>query len=145
MNLNFRPRRAHEAPEINLIPMIDVLLVVLIFLMISTSYSRISALRVALPSAATGTEESAQKTLVVGVSAGGDYSVNRRTLTARDPASLSAALSAEAAGMGANEQTVVIVHADAQTSHQSVVQVMEAARAAGLSRITFATQAPPNK
>ncbi|AGH84988.1 MULTISPECIES: biopolymer transporter ExbD [Ralstonia solanacearum species complex] len=137
--MRFRPRHAREEPEINLIPLIDVLLVILIFLMITTTYSRYTELKVNLPTAdaAKATERPGQ--IVVSITANGVYSVDKQVLDTRDVTSLSDALRS-AAGSGGGPEPVVVINADAQAAHQAVVNVMEAARVAGLSHLTFATQ-----
>lgn len=134
--MNFRPR-TREEPEINLIPFIDVLLVVLIFLMLSTTYSKFTEMQLRLPVADAEAQRDYPKELLVSVNSEGAYSVNRTALPGRGMEELSAAM-AEAAKNG--KETVVIVSADASAKHQSVITVMEAARRAGLSQITFATQ-----
>ncbi|MCD6077717.1 MAG: biopolymer transporter ExbD [Ramlibacter sp.] len=120
--MNFRPR-AKEEPEINLIPFIDVLLVVLIFLMLTTTYSKFTEMQ--------------PREVVVAVSADGRYMINRQPVGSRSTEALSQAL-VEAAKAG--KETVVIISADATATHQSVITVMEAARRVGLTQITFATQ-----
>ena len=141
--MNFRPRQKEE-PEINLIPFIDVLLVVLIFLMLSTTYSKFTELQLKLPVADTDTQRDYPKELLVTVSSDGDYGVNRVAVQGRSVEVLSAAL-LEAAKAG--KDSVVVITADASARHQSVITVMEAARRSGLSQITFATQstAPAGK
>ena len=134
--MNFRRRRADE-PEINLIAFIDVLLVVLIFLMLSTTYSRFTQLQVRLPTADVETLRQRPHELVVAVGAEGNTSVDNKPVLGRGPEALAAAI-ADAATAG--KDTVLVISADAQAKHQSVVTVMEAARRAGLHQITFATQ-----
>ena len=134
--MNFRSRSVSE-PEINLIPFIDVLLVVLIFLMLSTTYSKFTEMQLRLPVADTDAQRDYPKEMIVAVSADGAYSVNRVAVTGRSLETLAAALSD---GAKAGKDTVVIISADASAKHQSVVTVMEAARRAGLNQITFATQ-----
>ncbi len=134
--MNFRPRRQEE-PEINLIPFIDVLLVVLIFLMLSTTYSKFTELQLKLPVADTDAQRDYPKELIVAVSADGSYTVNKSPVSGRGMEGLSIALT-EAAKAG--KDTVVIISADASARHQAVVTVMEAARRSGLTQITFATQ-----
>ena len=134
--MNFRSRTVSE-PEINLIPFIDVLLVVLIFLMLSTTYSKFTEMQLRLPVADTDAQRDYPKEMIVAVSAEGAYSVNRIPVVGR---SLESVTSAMADGAKAGKDTVVIISADASTKHQSVVTVMEAARRAGLNQITFATQ-----
>ena len=134
--MNFRPR-AKEEPEINLIPFIDVLLVVLIFLMLSTTYSKFTELQLKLPVADAEAQRDYPKEVIVGVTKDGQYSVQGSALAGRSVDTVAAAL-AEAAKAG--KESVVIITADAAATHQSVITVMEAARRAGLSQITFATQ-----
>jgi len=134
--MNFR-RRAREEPEINLIPFIDVLLVVLIFLMLSTTYSKFTELQIKLPVADTQMQQDHDKEVLVSISSEGAYSVNRLPLADRSVNGLVAAL-LEAAKAG--KDSVLIISADASARHQAVISVMEAARRAGLTQITFATQ-----
>ena len=134
--MNFRARSVSE-PEINLIPFIDVLLVVLIFLMLSTTYSKFTEMQLRLPVADTDAQRDYPKEIIVSVSAEGAYSVNRVVVAGRNLETLAAALVDSAK---AGKDSVVIISADASAKHQSVVAVMEAARRAGLNQITFATQ-----
>jgi len=134
--MNFR-RRAREEPEINLIPFIDVLLVVLIFLMLSTTYSKFTELQIKLPVADTQMQQDHDREVLVSVSSEGAYSVNRLPVADRSVNGLVAAL-LEAAKAG--KDSVLIINADASARHQAVISVMEAARRAGLTQITFATQ-----
>jgi biopolymer transport protein ExbD len=130
-------RRRIEEPEINLIPFIDVLLVVLIFLMLSTTYSRFTELQINLPAADAEKLRERPAEIIVAVAADGRYAVNRRAIDGRSVEQLTSALVAAAGG---REDTVVIVSADALAAHQTVVNVLDAARRAGLSRLTFAAQ-----
>jgi biopolymer transport protein ExbD len=136
MSLNFRKGRPEE-PEINLIPFIDILLVVLIFLMASTTYSKFTELQVTLPTADAERLRERPREIVVLVSADGRYVVNRKPVEGRSVELLAAELNAVSEGA---KDLVVIVSADATAAHQSVVNVMDAARRAGLGRLTFATQ-----
>jgi biopolymer transport protein ExbD len=136
MAMNFR-RRHRDEPEINLIPFIDVLLVVLIFLMLSTTYSKFTELQVTLPVADTNAQRDYPKELIVAVGSDGSYSINRTVVTGRSVENLAVAMTDNAK---AGKDTVVIISADANAKHQAVVTVMEAARRAGLNQITFATQ-----
>ncbi|WP_020202134.1 MULTISPECIES: ExbD/TolR family protein [Cupriavidus] len=137
--MHFRSRQRREEPEINLIPLIDVLLVILIFLMITTTYSRYTELQIQLPTADAEKAQQRPGEIVVSVSAKGVYAVNKQVMEQQDVTSLAARLR-EVAGGGEGQPPVLIVNADAQASHQSVINVMEAARLAGLPRLTFATQ-----
>jgi biopolymer transport protein ExbD len=134
--MNFRPR-AKEEPEINLIPFIDVLLVVLIFLMLTTTYSKFTELQLKLPVADADAQRDYPKEVIVGVSSDGRYTIKGVPLAGRNVEAVSLALG-EAASAG--KDSVIIISADAAAPHQSVITVMEAARRAGLVQITFATQ-----
>ncbi len=139
MAMNFRKARP-EDPEINLIPFIDVLLVVLIFLMLSTTYSKFTELQVNLPSADADKPRDNPREVIVGVSADGRYVVNGQSVDGRSVELLTAELGKAAGGPG---DVPVIVSADATAAYQSVVNVMDAARRAGLPRLTFAAQRNP--
>jgi biopolymer transport protein ExbD len=134
--MNFRPRTKEE-PEINLIPFIDVLLVILIFLMLSTTYSKFTELQLTLPVADAEQLRDHPKEVIVAVAADGRYAVNKTAVDGKGIDAMARALSQAAkAGSG----SVVVISADATAPHQAVVTVMEAARRVGLSQITFATQ-----
>jgi len=137
--MKFR-RRGSEEPEINLIPFIDVLLVILIFLMLSTTYSRFTELQITLPTADAEKLKERPGEVIVAVSAEGRYAINRQPVDGRTVELLTSALRAAAEG---RSDAVVIVSADAATPHQAVINVMDAARRAGLPRLTFASQAAP--
>ena len=132
---------SREEPEINLIPFIDVLLVILIFLMLTTTYSKFTELQLTLPTADTEAMKDRPREIIVTVSADGRYIVNKQPLQGRSVTELGSAMNVAAQAMGAGKPPVLIISADAQTPHQAVVTVMEAARARGLSQITFASQA----
>ncbi|MEO7548680.1 MAG: biopolymer transporter ExbD [Ramlibacter sp.] len=134
--MNFRPRPKDE-PEINLIPFIDVLLVVLIFLMLSTTYSKFTELQLKLPVADADAQRDYPREVIVGVAADGRYSVNRVPVAGRSVEAMATALT-EAAKAG--KDSVVIITADGAAPHQSVITVLEAARRSGLNQITFAAQ-----
>ena len=134
--MNFRSRSRDE-PEINLIPFIDVLLVILIFLVLSTTYSKFTELQLKLPVADADAQRDYPKEVLVSVTSEGTYTVNRVPVGSRNVEALAAALQE---GAKAGNQSVVIINADASARHQAVITVMEAARRAGLSQITFATQ-----
>lgn len=135
--MNFRHRRSEE-PEINLIPFIDVLLVVLIFLMLSTTYSKFTELKVNLPMADAERSHDYPHEIVVAVSSDGRYAVNKKPVEGRSIELLAAELAAAA---GDQKDRVLIISADATAAHQSVINVMDAARRVGLHQLTFATQA----
>ena len=135
--MNFRRSSVQDEPEINLIPFIDVLLVVLIFLMLSTTYSRFTELQVTLPTADAEKLKDRPQEVIVSVASDGRYTVNRQPLDGRSVEELAARLQELSSG---KPETVVVVTADALSAHQSVVNVLDAARRAGLARITFAAQ-----
>ena len=140
--MNFRPRKTRDEPEINLSPFIDVLLVILIFLMLTTTYSKFTELQLTLPVADAEQQRDHPKEIIVAVAADGRYAVNKAAIDAGPSLdALANALRAAAAQTGgAGNDSVVIISADATAPHQSVVTVMEAARRVGLTQITFATQ-----
>lgn len=135
--MNFQRGRQKEEPEINLVPMIDVLLVILIFLMITTTYSKFSALEINLPQATSDKTAERPNVIDVSVSASGSYMVNRASINYSSAEGLSAELRAAA---GNRPDPVIVINADAQATHQSVIAVMEAARMAGYNHITFTTE-----
>ena len=136
--MNFRnKRRGPEEPEINFIPMIDVLLVILIFLMITTTYSKYAELQINLPNADAEKQLERPNEINVAVTSSGRFAVNGQTVVFRDVAGLSGELRAAAAG---KKDPVVVINADAQATHQSVIHVMQAAQMAGLGQVTFTTQ-----
>ena len=134
--MNFRKPQPEE-PEINLIPFIDVLLVILIFLMLSTTYSKFTELQITLPVADAEKPRDRPREIIVSVAADGRYAVNRKPVEGRSVEILASELTAAAAG---STEMMVIVSADATAAHQSVINVMDAARRANLPRLTFATQ-----
>jgi biopolymer transport protein ExbD len=133
--MKFRRTRDDE-PELNLIPLIDVMLVVLIFLAVTTSYSRFAELQIELPTASARPVPDRNNEVVVGVSADGRYALDRQQLARADIETLAAALRHSAQN---RPDVLVVIHADAQAPHQSVINVLEAARIAQLPRISFVT------
>ncbi|MDH5535052.1 MAG: biopolymer transporter ExbD [Betaproteobacteria bacterium] len=136
--MRFRPRAFRDEPEINFIPLIDVLLVILIFLMVTTTYSRYAELKINLPSADAAKSEQRPEQIDVAVNAQGRYLVNRSPISFRGPEALSQDLRRAAGDM---KDPVIVISADATAPHQAVIHVMEAARIAGYGKITFTTQA----
>jgi biopolymer transport protein ExbD len=140
--MNLRGSRPRDDPEINFIPLIDVLLVILIFLMVTTTYQRVAELQITLPEADAEQLKERPREINVGVDAQGRYVINRTVFTFTSAAALADTLKQAA---GDAKDPVVIINADANATHQSVIRVMEAARVAGFVHITFATQSPPAK
>ncbi|MEK8032820.1 biopolymer transporter ExbD [Ideonella sp. DXS29W] len=134
--MNFRGDRNDE-PEINLIPFIDVLLVILIFLMLSTTYSKFTELQLTLPVSDADQARDRPSEIIVAVSADGRYSIDKQAVEGRSVELLAAAMRAAAQQ---RQDPFLIISADATAAHQSVINVLDAARRAGLPRVTFAAQ-----
>ncbi len=137
--MKFRVRRTDE-PEINLIPFIDVLLVILIFLMLSTTYSKFTELQLRLPVADAQPPKDRPREVIVSIGADGRYAINRTPVPGRNVDAVLGALTT-AAGEGGRE-SMVVISADAASPHQAVITVLEAARRGGFQQITFAAQRP---
>ena len=135
--MNFQRFQAREALEINLIPLIDVLLVILIFLMITTTYSKFAELQINLPTADAQKQQERPNEINITVNATGQYTVDRKPVVFRDVATLSDEMRRAA---GQLVDPVIVINADANATHQSVINIMEAARQAGYGHISFATQ-----
>ena len=141
MAMKFQREKSPE-PEINLIPFIDILLVVVIFLMLSTTYSKFTELQLNLPVADAPAPKEHPHEVIVSISSEGQFSVNRNLVNTRDVQGLSQALAKATQSI---DSPMIIISADAQASHQSVMMVMEAARRNGLNQLTFAAQSPVGK
>ena len=135
--MNFQRGRAKEPLEINLVPMIDVMLVILIFLMITTTYSKYTELQINLPSAQAERQLQRPNEISILVNAQGQYVVNRNAVPFRSVEPLACELRHASTQM---QEPIVVISADANATHQSVIRVMEASRLAGLAQITFTTQ-----
>ena len=135
--MNFQRFQAREALEINLIPLIDVLLVILIFLMITTTYSKFAELQINLPTADAQKQLERPNEINVTVNVGGQYTINRQPVAFHDVNTLSDEMRRAA---GELKDPVVVISADSNATHQSVIHIMEAARLAGYGHISFATQ-----
>jgi len=137
--MNFRRGRASDVPEINLIPLIDVLLVIIIFLMLTTTYAKFSGLEINLPTADASKRAEPPNEINVALTAAGQVLVNKVPLATVSVQAISDALRRAA---GDVKEPVIVIHADAQANYQNVVDVMQAAQTAGYPRISFATQTP---
>ena len=135
--MNFQRGRQREPLEINLVPLIDVMMVILIFLMITTTYSKYTELQINLPTAQAEKQPERPNEIAVLVNAQGQYVINRNPVPFKSTEQLAEELRRAA---GSLKDPVIVISADAAATHQSVVRVMEAARIAGLSQITFTTQ-----
>jgi biopolymer transport protein ExbD len=136
--MNFQRGKQKEAPEINLVPLIDVMMVILIFLMITTTYSKYTELQINLPTADAEKQLERPNEVTVLVNAQGQYVVNKSPVSFTSIEQLAGELRRAGGGL---KDPVVVISADATATHQAVVRVMEASRLAGLSQITFTTQA----
>ena len=136
--MNFQRGRRHEELEMNLVPLIDVLLVIIIFLVVSATFSRTSELQINLHTAEANSPLNKPLVITVEVDASGRYMVNGNEVQGAEISTIASALT-KAAGDSKEEPTIVI-NADAKATHQSVVNVMEASRQANYTHITFATQ-----
>jgi biopolymer transport protein ExbD len=135
--MNFRRGRTREDPDINLIPLIDILIVILIFLFLTTTYSRFAELQINLPEAAADRATDKPQMLTVAVDALGKYAINGVTVPYSDPQQFSNALRDAAKGA---KEPIIAISADQKATHQSVINVMESARLAGYNHISFTTQ-----
>jgi biopolymer transport protein ExbD len=135
--MNFGRARAREEPDINLIPLIDILIVVLIFLFLSTTYARFAELQINLPEASAEKAGDRPEVLTVAVDSTGKYAINGTAVPFGNAQSFSQKLREAAKG---TKEPVVAISADAAATHQSVINVMESARLAGYNHISFTTQ-----
>ena len=133
--MNFKTPRAAPEPEINLVPFIDVLLVVLIFLMLTTTWSRLTEIQLNLPTADAIASSPKPRQIVLTITSQGHYAINKSPVGASSVGALVTVLTPLA-----DKDAMLIISADASASHQSVIHAMEAARRSGLSKITFAAQ-----
>lgn len=138
--MNFRRGRREDYPDINLIPFIDILLVIVIFLAVTTTYARFAELKINLPTSSAEQTPAPPKQIEVAVAEDGRYQIDSTPLGEVSIDALAGALQKAASGQ---TEPVLVINADARATHQSVVNVMEAARRVGLARITFATQTNP--
>ena len=136
-SMNFKRKSSLEDPEINFIPLIDVLLVIIIFLVVSTTFSKFSELKINLPIAEANQSKDKDDSINIIITEDGQYSINERIIEPVSLEKLVVELKAESNG---KTDMPVIINADAMTTHQSVVDVMEASRLVGLNRITFSTK-----
>jgi len=143
--MNFRHRSGQKSePEINLVPLIDVMLVIIIFLMLTTTFNKTAGLEISLPTAdAGGKQVPVVEEIIVAVTSSGDVIVNGRTVSGKSVESIASVLASARPAKGSDP--VVIINADAQASHQNVINVMQASQNAGLTRVTFATRQERNR
>lgn len=138
--MNFRRGAGRDEPEINLIPFIDVLLVIIIFLMMTTTYSKISGIQIDLPTAAAS-QQTPPNEIIVSISASGVVTVDGQSIGRPNVDAMVVVLKQSVQRKGVDgKPPVVSINADAKATHQSVIDVMQAAHQADLSQISFATR-----
>lgn len=135
--MNFRRGAFREEPDINLVPFIDILIVIVIFLAVTTTYSKYAELKINLPVADANKAEQLPNQINVAVTSDGQYMINKNRIVFTTPSAFAVELQRASGG---NADPVIVINADAKATHQSVISVMEAARLAGFGRITFTTQ-----
>ena len=135
--MNFQKDKKNDEFEINFIPLIDVLLVIIIFLVVSTTFARFSQLKINLPTAEANIADKNLDYINVTISKDGKYTINQKLISAKTVADLTIKLREISAG---NMDNPIVINADALASHQSVINVMEASRQVGLTKITFSTK-----
>ena len=140
--MNFQRGKRHEELEMNLVPLIDVLLVIIIFLVVSATFSRTSELQINLPTAEANSPLEKPLVITVEVDASGRYMVNGDEVTEPNVQAIAGAMTK---AVGEGKEPTIVINADAKTTHQSVINVMEAARQANFTHITFATQVDSGK
>ena len=133
--MNFRRSMTSDEPEINLIPLIDILLVILIFLAATTSFQRYQQLSISLPQASA--DAIAGDPLRLAISKDGAYALDTALVDGTSVSDITAALQAASTGQ---ESPMLLINADAQAPHQAVINAMQAARQAGIAKVSFATQ-----
>lgn len=136
--MNFQRGKKQEELEINFIPLIDVLLVIIIFLIVSATFSRVNELQINLPTSETAAPQEEKPLVIsVGVYANGRYVVNGQDLEDKSTEGISTALKK---AVGDGKDPTIVIEADAEATHQSVIKVLDASRKAGFPNITFPAQ-----
>lgn len=135
--MNFRKKVREDDLEINFIPLIDVLLVIIIFLVVSTTFSKFSELKINLPTAEANQVDKKIERINIAISENGNYAINESSMSTSTISDIVINLKAAANNI---KDPVIVINADSNSPHQSVINVMEAARISGLSKITFSTK-----
>ena len=134
--MNLRPKKQEE-PDVNITPLIDVVFLMLIFFMVSTTFQKESVVKIDLPKASTEEKASEEEIVEVTVNANGEYFINRARVLNREAKTLKAAIIKHA---GTNSERPFIIRADAKAPHQAVVTVMDVAGQLGYSRLSIPTE-----
>lgn len=135
--MNFRRGSQEDELEINFIPLIDVLLVIIIFLVVSTTFSKFSELKINLPTAEAIPQENDLDKVDIVITSDNQYFINDVQINNNTIGGILEELQKLKSN---NDLPTVIINADAMSNHQSVINVMEAARLSGLNKVTFATK-----
>ena len=135
--MNLRSSSVDKRPALDVTPLIDVVFLLLIFFMVSTTFNRESELHIELPTATAGVQEAPENVIEVIIARNGSYVVHGKALPDTHPSTLKAAI---AAAVGKNIDQPLVLRADTETPHQAVVTAMDAARQLGIAKLTFATQ-----
>jgi biopolymer transport protein ExbD len=135
--MNFQKGKKNDDLEINFIPLIDVLLVIIIFLVVSTTFARFSQLKINLPIAEANVADNNPNYINVAITKDGQYSINERSISAKSVDELTIKLREVSEN---KTDRPLVINADSLASHQSVINVMEASRKVGLTKITFSTK-----
>lgn len=139
--MNFK-KQNREDPSVNLTPLIDVVFLLLIFFMVSTTFQKDNHITLTLPKADNTQRQTKVDNIYISVSSSGEYGVNSRALVKNDAATLSLAIE----NLNISDKTTpVIIAADANTTHQSVITVMDVASRLGFSKVSIATTENPSK
>lgn len=136
--MNLR-RTRHDEPELSLIPLVDILFVVLIFFIVTTTFNRDAGITLTLPEASAGAEAKQDMTLGIVIDAEGRYYINQQQVVNTSPETLKRALQQASAE---HKDAPVVISADAKTPHQAVITAMDVARQLGFVHFTLATQSP---
>jgi biopolymer transport protein ExbD len=134
--MNLRPGHKEESVEVNLTPLIDVVFLLLIFFMVSTTFDRHAKLKVSLPESSAKASQQQVEPLVLSIDASGNYFINDRQVINKQLDTLKAALKKT---VGDDLEIALVLRADANTPHQAVVRAMDAASQLGLTKLSIAT------
>lgn len=138
--MNLRPGHKEESVDVNLTPLIDVVFLLLIFFMVSTTFDRHARLKVSLPESSTKATQQQSDPLVLSIDAKGNYFINDRQVVNQSLDTLKQAIEKTITQENSSKEDIAIVlRADANTPHQSVVRAMDAASQLGLTRLSIAT------
>jgi len=139
--MNLRPGHKEETVEVNLTPLIDVVFLLLIFFMVSTTFDKHAKLKVSLPESSTKSVQQQGDPLVLSIDAKGNYFLNERQIVNKKLKTLKQAIqkTLDQQTMGNNKDVAIVLRADANTPHQYVVRAMDAASQLGLTKLSIAT------